>query len=221
MISDGVIAFAQRWVFFTPLCEDVFLDVQFLPGFMAGQDVQPLFVLSWVWNSILPVHALNLVKSGRKENSQQPFIVFCLGSKWNRVRDVNQLTYMWIDQNSHSKTTAMLAKMLDIEQSWQQYGCNLPRPRQLFATQSCFLVERVEDYFYKLQQSLHISDQPSKPAMLVTNSSSNQQGLYDADEKPAVQEHLPKHFAELKDDHFSMFITFDHVSPIPQCISNY
>ena len=49
----------------------------------------------------------------------------------------------------------MLFKMLGIERAWVMHsGEDIPKPRQLFVTQSRVLAGKVEEYFLKLLDSL-------------------------------------------------------------------
>ena len=48
----------------------------------------------------------------------------------------------------------MLFKMLGIERAWESHRETMPKPRQLFVTQSRVLAEKVEEYFAKLLESL-------------------------------------------------------------------
>ena len=113
----------------------------------------------------------------------------------------------------YSKTTTMLFKMLDIENSWQQNPeLRSERPRQLFVTQSRMLADKVEEYFIKLLQPLVRSQTKSNISNLLERQKNREEaGLVDQDEALNWREDLPQRFSELRDVHFPMFITFDKV----------
>ncbi|OCH88979.1 hypothetical protein OBBRIDRAFT_757238 [Obba rivulosa] len=118
-----------------------------------------------------------------------------------------------IGRSGTGKTTTMLFKMLGIERSWELYRDTMPKPRQLFVTQSRVLAEKVEEYFLKLYGSLATANQTLEELAQVLQNKKQQQeqGLVDRDEEVLWRGDLPKRFAELKDEHFPMFITFDHL----------
>lgn len=111
----------------------------------------------------------------------------------------------------------MLFKMLGIEQAYDNmradYEEDLPRPRQLFVTQSRVLAEKVEEYYAKLAASysatLRTAEESSELA--AQQQAREDQGLVDRDEEEFWRGSLPKSFSELKDEHFPLFVTFDHV----------
>ena len=117
-----------------------------------------------------------------------------------------------------SKTTTMLFKILGIERTWESLRGTLDesitRPRQIFVTQSRVLAEKVEEYYRKLteshiaatrsaQESTEIGAQKRKP---------EDRALVDHDEEEYWHGSLPKRFSDLQDEHFPLFLTFDHVS---------
>lgn len=110
----------------------------------------------------------------------------------------------------------MLFKMLGIERSWESYRETMPKPRQLFVTQSRVLAEKVEEYFTKLLESLATANQsPKELASLATRKKDQQQqGLVDRDEEIYWRGDLPKRYGALKEEHFPMFLTYDHVSAL-------
>ena len=107
----------------------------------------------------------------------------------------------------------MLFKMLGIERAWESHRETMPKPRQLFVTQSRVLAEKVEEDFAKLLESLAPASQ--SPAELVQMAARKQQrqeqGLVDRDEEIYWRGDLPKRYGALKEEHFPMFLTFDHV----------
>ena len=114
----------------------------------------------------------------------------------------------------------MLFKMLGMERAWENVSNTvdggISRPRQVFVTQSRVLAEKVEEYYKKLAES-HI-------AATRTEQESNELGakkekpadraLVDQDEEELWRGSLPKKYSELGDEHFPMFVTFDHVRAI-------
>ena len=108
--------------------------------------------------------------------------------------------------------------MLGIERAYTQQCSdipNTPKPRQLFVTQSRVLATRVEEYFFKLLDSLavakktnqEIRDLAEKRRLLQGNSTP----LYHPDDDIAWQASLPQKFSLLQDEHFPLFLTFERV----------
>lgn len=111
----------------------------------------------------------------------------------------------------------MLFKMLGIERAWdsvrRSVDENIPRPRQVFVTQSRVLAEKVEEYYKKLAES-HIAATRSaeESAQLGANKENPEnRALVDQDEEELWRGSLPKKFSDLEDEHFPLFVTFDHV----------
>ncbi|OBZ79119.1 hypothetical protein A0H81_00134 [Grifola frondosa] len=109
-----------------------------------------------------------------------------------------------LGRSGTGKTTTMLFKMLGIERSWEAYRDAMPKPRQLFVTQSRVLAEKVEEYFAKLIESLATANQSPKELINIAATKKNQQeqGLVDRDEEIYWRGDLPKRYSELKDEHF-------------------
>ena len=109
----------------------------------------------------------------------------------------------------------MLFKMLGIERAWVMHsGEDIPKPRQLFVTQSRVLAGKVEEYFLKLLDSLATASlTPREIAKLVKEKQSqNEDGvLIDLDDDTRWRNDLPERFSQLEDRHFPLFITFDKV----------
>ena len=114
---------------------------------------------------------------------------------------------------SHRKTTTMLFKMLGIERAWETHRDMMPKPRQLFVTQSRVLAEKVEEYFAKLLESLASAGRSPAELMDIAERQKHreEQGLVDRDEEIYWRGDLPKRYGALKEEHFPMFITYDHV----------
>lgn len=109
----------------------------------------------------------------------------------------------------------MLFKMLGIEQTWDDmagsYSEVMPRPRQLFVTQSRVLAEKVQEYFYKLYNSRAAARRP-KSGLSGFNPRHTGQEMFDLDEEEFWRDDLPQKFTQLEDKHFPLFLTFDRVS---------
>jgi hypothetical protein len=109
----------------------------------------------------------------------------------------------------------MLFKMLGIERAWALHGNNeLPKPRQLFVTQSRVLAGKVEEYFSKLMESLATASySPRELANLAKNKQvmREEEGLVDLDDEINWRNDLPERFSLLERKHFPLFITFDGV----------
>jgi hypothetical protein len=111
----------------------------------------------------------------------------------------------------------MLFKMLGIERAYvnlrAEYDENLARPRQLFVTQSRVLAEKVQEYYAKLSLSQAAAQRSADESveLAAKQQSREEQGLVDRDEEEFHHGTLPKSFKQLNDEHFPLFITFDHV----------
>lgn len=107
----------------------------------------------------------------------------------------------------------MLFKILGIERAWESHRDAMAKPRQLFVTQSRVLAEKVEEYFAKLLESLSTASQsPSELVDMASRKKAQQeQGLVDRDEEIYWRGDLPQRYGALKDEHFPMFLTYDHV----------
>lgn len=102
----------------------------------------------------------------------------------------------------------MMFKMCGRQRAWEAQG--LRRPRQVFLTQSRFLVEKVEDDFIKLSNSLAMAKRKSVEEP-VAGIFSHGDELLDLDEEEYWSNDLPKEFSALEEKHFPLFITYDHV----------
>lgn len=110
----------------------------------------------------------------------------------------------------------MLFKMLGIQRSWEAYKDGMPKPRQLFVTQSRVLADRVQEHYAKLERSLaaaHLSPAeleartpPPLPRRLMVN----------ADEEAYWRTDMPQRFGVLEEEHFPLFLTYDHVRVYPR-----
>ena len=108
----------------------------------------------------------------------------------------------------------MMFKMLGIERSWESHRETMAKPRQLFVTQSRVLAEKVEEYFTKLLDSLATANQSATELseMASRKKAKEEQGLVDRDEEIYWRGDIPRRYGELKEEHFPMFLTYDHVS---------
>lgn len=123
----------------------------------------------------------------------------------------------------------MLFKMLGIERAYEnlrhEYDGELNRPRQLFVTQSRVLAEKVQEYYVKLAMSQAAAQRTAEESSKLAAQQKEQEekGLVDRDEEEFHHGTLPKSFKELRDEHFPLFVTFDHVrrnALMPRCKSD-
>jgi hypothetical protein len=101
---------------------------------------------------------------------------------------------------------------------------DVPKVRQLFVTKSRLLAEKVEEYFAKLLTSLSAaSKSPEELKALAAAQKILPEGeaLVDKDDELRYRSDLPAKFSHLTDQHFPLFITFDHVSCFLQVVSNH
>ena len=111
----------------------------------------------------------------------------------------------------------MLFKMLGIERTYDSMRDTMletfHKPRQIFVTQSRVLAEKVEEYFAKLSESHAAAQRTAEQSvqMAQTKLTSQDQGLVDRDEEQYHRGDLPKSYGDLRDQHFPLFLTFDHV----------
>lgn len=111
----------------------------------------------------------------------------------------------------------MLFKMLGIERAWEtvceSLNDSISRPRQVFVTQSRVLAEKVEEYYRKLTESHAAAMRSMQESAQIGAQKQNPEdrALIDQDEEEFWRGSLPKRFSELRDEHFPLFVTFDHV----------
>ena len=86
------------------------------------------------------------------------------------------------------------------------------RPRQMFVTQSRYLVEKVQEDYIKLFESFAMAKRKSADQPVPGRFSKDDE-LFDLDEEEYWSDELPKQFSALEDKHFPLFITYDHVIP--------
>ena len=112
------------------------------------------------------------------------------------------------------KTTTMLFKMLGIERAYVLRKDSMPKPRQIFVTQSRVLAGKVEEYFSKLLDSLSTAKRTREELAQFVKSKrqQNEEGLVDIDDDQTWRADLPSRFSQLRDEHFPLFLTFDSVS---------
>ncbi|KAI0089815.1 hypothetical protein BDY19DRAFT_86920 [Irpex rosettiformis] len=122
-----------------------------------------------------------------------------------------------LGRSGTGKTTTMLFKMLGIERAYEnlrsELDGELARPRQLFVTQSRVLAEKVQEYYVKLAMSQAAAQRTAEESSNLASQQKVQEekGLFDHDEEEEHHGTLPKSFKELKDEHFPLFVTFDHL----------
>ncbi|TFK51882.1 hypothetical protein OE88DRAFT_1699141 [Heliocybe sulcata] len=118
-----------------------------------------------------------------------------------------------LGRSGTGKTTTMLFKMLGIQRSWEHGSHSVSKPRQVFVTSSRILATKVEEYFSKLIKSLALStEEPKKLIQAASGEPAiNEDDLMDPEDDPEWRVDLPKRFSLLEDDHFPLFITFEHL----------
>lgn len=106
-----------------------------------------------------------------------------------------------------------MIKMVGVERMWHshQHSGTMPRPRQIFLTQSAILADKVQEYYRKMTAFFETRDIASEDSENVTPGENQPSGLYDRDEEDEYREDLPKKFSELKDEHFPLFVTYHRV----------
>ncbi|KAI0809044.1 hypothetical protein BC629DRAFT_1437282 [Irpex lacteus] len=122
-----------------------------------------------------------------------------------------------LGRSGTGKTTTMIFKMLGIERAHEfvHAACDeeAPRPRQLFVTQSRVLAEKVEEFYDKLvieQAAAHRTARESTK-LATRHCKWVDEALVDEDEEELYCGPLPRFFSQLTDEHFPLFITFDHL----------
>lgn len=125
-------------------------------------------------------------------------------------QDMHILWIMICSDLLSRKTTTMLFKIFGIQKAWEEYRDVLPKPRQVFVTQSRMLAEKVEEYYSNMSttSAAHMRQQAHGT---LTNS----------DEVMYRRGDLPQSFGELKDEHFPLIVTFDHVLSFISCELDY
>ncbi|GJE94213.1 hypothetical protein PsYK624_103810 [Phanerochaete sordida] len=122
-----------------------------------------------------------------------------------------------LGRSGTGKTTTMLFKMLGIERAWvahrDELDAGVAKPRQVFVTQSRVLAEKVEEYYLKLTESHVAATRSAQEAAELGAQKQNPEdrALVDQDEEELHRGVLPKRFSELRDEHFPLFVTFDHL----------
>ncbi|KII86508.1 hypothetical protein PLICRDRAFT_44106 [Plicaturopsis crispa FD-325 SS-3] len=142
--------------------------------------------------------------------------VFHVSSQEKEIIEHQHSCYV-LGRSGTGKTTTMLFKMLGIERAWELHADDVPKPRQVFVTQSRVLAEKVEEYFSKLLQSLATASASLQDLAKLSKSAKNQREeamLVDRDDEVNWRADLPGCFSELRDDHFPLFITFDQLSKL-------
>ncbi|PCH33059.1 hypothetical protein WOLCODRAFT_14494 [Wolfiporia cocos MD-104 SS10] len=140
--------------------------------------------------------------------------VFGVSSQEKIIIENNTSSYV-IGRSGTGKTTTMLFKMLGIERSWSDYRNQLPKPRQVFVTQSYKLVEKVRSAFYKYRKSLFAHDEGNEFSRIeARENGSRGRAMVNYREEGGWNTNLPQRFGDLQDEHFPLFITYDEVRPI-------
>ena len=115
----------------------------------------------------------------------------------------------------------MLLKMLGIQRAWER-DPSVPKPRQIFITQSHVLATKVEEYFDKLVSSLEVDAHSGNGMHMIrrdkrreTGRPERNDGLVGHQYSSRWRSDLPKRFSELVSGHFPLFITYDQVRVSP------
>ena len=106
----------------------------------------------------------------------------------------------------------MMFKLFALQKSYQVSGREAPL-RQVFVTKSKVLVSRVRRYFMALVDSCGILNTGSSSESKLHDASdgSAKRVLLNSAEEDQLHTDLPTRFSELSDEHFPLFITYDHV----------
>ena len=76
----------------------------------------------------------------------------------------------------------------------------------------------MEEYYRKLTESHIAASRTAKEsAAMATKKDRRSRGLVNQDEEEAYHGTLPKRYGDLKDEHFPLFVTFDHVRTVYPC----
>ncbi|KAF8974058.1 hypothetical protein BDZ97DRAFT_421872 [Flammula alnicola] len=121
-----------------------------------------------------------------------------------------------LGRSGTGKTTTMLFKMLGIERAYAMRKDSMPKPRQIFVTQSRVLAGKVEDYFTKLLESLSTAERTREELaqLIKTKKQEQDDGLIDIDDDRNWRGDLPQKFSQLQDEHFPLFVTFDRLASL-------
>ena len=113
----------------------------------------------------------------------------------------------------------MLYKIFGLERSVSLLQNLFPlghRPRQLFVTNSAYLASQVKATYKQYWESLCVgmdSEEISSDEFALIRNDPLRLGLVNLDEEGGRRDLLPTCFANLSEEHFPLFITFDRVSP--------
>lgn len=109
--------------------------------------------------------------------------------------------------------------MLGIERAHQtacaEYSAGALCPRQLFVTRSRVLAEKIQGYYAKLALGQAAGRRTARESTNLATTYHNQENLGFIEEDKQHFHHgalVPRSFSALTDEHFPLFITFDHVS---------
>ncbi|KAF8955734.1 hypothetical protein BDZ97DRAFT_1926448 [Flammula alnicola] len=102
-----------------------------------------------------------------------------------------------------------------IERAYAMRKDSMPKPRQIFVTQSRVLAGKVEEYFTKLLESLSTAERTREElAQLIKKKQEQDDGLIDIDDDRNWRGDLPQKFSQLQDEHFPLFVTFDRLASL-------
>ena len=106
----------------------------------------------------------------------------------------------------------MLFKMLLMERDYQLSDRSRQPPRQMFVTKSRVLARKVEEHFITYLTSLSFASHIEQLSSRKNNgNAADEENLFNEDDDTKWRNDLPGKFTDLEDDHFPLFMTFDHV----------
>ncbi|EEB99264.1 hypothetical protein MPER_01088 [Moniliophthora perniciosa FA553] len=108
--------------------------------------------------------------------------------------------------------------MLLVERTYKLAKPGIPKPRQVFVTQSRILAKKVKQYFATIDWSLEAGDICQQEL-----SSAPEDDMIHADDVEDWYGDLPPRFSQLEDQHFPLFLTWDKVclSPVPLTVFSF
>lgn len=96
--------------------------------------------------------------------------------------------------------------MLAIHRNWEDNSDSVPKPRQVFVTQSPVLAMKAKEYFEWL-----ISDRSLEELHTGEEDVEQEVEFIDQDDNEQQKSELPRRFSELVDKDFPLFVTYDQV----------
>ncbi|KAH7101437.1 P-loop containing nucleoside triphosphate hydrolase protein [Auriculariales sp. MPI-PUGE-AT-0066] len=126
-----------------------------------------------------------------------------------------------IGRSGTGKTTTLLFRILSRERAFKKDKDNTRKPRQLFITQSRVLAGKVEEFYWKLHDSIDIADytpdalkKPGGGADIMARHTKRVEDLIYQEDVKNYRSDLPQRFSELRDEHFPLFLTMERLFEI-------